>query len=112
MRILPRFVLALRSAVWSAAAVALTAVSAFSQVPASTWVRLHHHGTPWARDACVMVYDPVSQTIVMCGGFRHTRSCDDTCAFDGTNWKRIRTTMQPACRAAASASHGAKLKRV
>jgi len=60
MRNLPRFVLVLRSAVWSAAAVALTAVSAFSQVPTSTWVRLHTQRTPWARAACVMVYDPVS----------------------------------------------------
>jgi hypothetical protein len=112
MRNLPRFVLVLRSAVWSAAAVALTAVSAFSQVPPSTWVRLQPQRTPWARAACVMVYDPVSQKIVMFGGFGRTRYFDDTWTFDGTNWKRIRTTVQPAARAAASAAYDAKLKQV
>ena len=104
MRILPCFVLVLRSVVCSVAAVALTAVSAFSQVPPSTWLRLNPQQRPWARAACVMVYDPVSQKIVMFGGFSHTRYFDDTWTFDGTNWKRIRTTVQPAARKCAPAT--------
>jgi hypothetical protein len=112
MRNLPRFVLALLAGIWSAAAVVLTAVSAFSQVPPSTWVRLHTQRTPWARAACVMVYDPVSQKIVMFGGFGRSQYFDDTWTFDGANWKRIRTTVQPAARAAASAAYDAKLKQV
>jgi hypothetical protein len=58
MRIAP--LRGLRTAIWSAAAVALTAVSAFSQVPSSTWVHLNPSRRPPARAACAMVYDPVS----------------------------------------------------
>ena len=110
MRIVP--LRGLRTAIWSAAAVALTAVSAFSQVPSSTWVRLNPSRRPPARAACAMVYDPVSQKTVMFGGFNRSQYFNDTWTFDGTNWKRIRTKVKPTARAAASAAYDTTLKQV
>ena len=75
----------LRTAICSAAAVVLTAVSAFSQLPSSTWVRLNPPRKPLARAACAMVYDPVSQKTVMFGGFSRRRYLNDTWTFDGKN---------------------------
>jgi len=64
------------------------------------------------RAACTMVYDPVSQKTVMFGGFSRSRYLNDTWTFDGTNWKRIRTVVKPAARAAASAAYDTTLKQV
>src|SRR5260370_39571271 len=97
-------------AAWFAAAVALTAVSAFSQVPSSTWVQLNPSRKPSVRAACVMVYDPVSQKTVMFGGFTRSQYVNDTWTFDGTNWKPSRHAVKPAARAAASSGHDTTVK--
>src|SRR5260370_28068784 len=89
-------------AAWFAAAVVLTAVSAFSQVPSSTWVQLNPPRKPSVRAACVMVYDPVSQKTVLFGGFTRRRYLNDTRAFDGTHWERSKTAVETPAASAAS----------
>src|ERR1700704_3312626 len=114
MRILP--LRGLRTAVCSAAAIALTILSvvspAFSQVPSSTWVHLSTPVKPSARSSCSMAYDPVSQKTVLFGGYDGSRHLNDTWTFDGKNWKHIATAVAPPARAAASAAYAPTLKAV
>src|SRR3981081_3450617 len=114
MRILPLF--GLRTAVCSAAAIALTILSvvspAFSQVPSSTWVQLSTPVKPSARSSCSMAYDPVSRKTILFGGYDGLRNFNDTWTFDGKNWKHITTAVAPPARAGASAAYDATLKQV
>src|SRR5258708_2265747 len=102
----------LRSAVYTAAVVALTAVSlAFGQV-SSTWVHLTPATKPSAGAGCVMVYAPISKKTIMFGGYDGSQHLNDTGAFDGKNWQQIVPAAAPPPRAAAAAAYDATLKRV
>jgi hypothetical protein len=102
----------IRSAVLTTAAVALTVLSAFGQVPSSTWVQLNLKKKPPARSGCVMIYDPVSQKTVLFGGYDGTQHVNDTWTFDGKKWKLIKTSVAPPARSAAGAAFDAKLQQV
>jgi hypothetical protein len=84
----------LRSVAGFAAAVAVTSLfllsAAVAQPPTSTWVQLTPSKKPSARNACVMVYDPVSQRVVLWGGYDGSHYLNDTWTFDGTKWKKSR----------------------
>ena len=94
-------------------AFALLALSpAFAQPPSSTWTQLNPAKSPSARDAMVMVYDPVSQKTILFGGWDGSKYLNDTWSFDGKNWKRIWVKQAPPARAAAGAAYDSKLKEV
>ncbi len=58
--------------------VASLAAAALGQVPASAWVQLTPTHNPQRRGACAMAYDPVSQKIVMFGGYGRVNYYADT----------------------------------
>ena len=58
--------------------VASLAAAALGQVPASTWVQLTPAHNPQRRGAPAMAYDPVSQKIVMFGGYGRVSYYGDT----------------------------------
>jgi hypothetical protein len=86
--------------------------TAFAQPPSSTWTQLNPSKHPSARDAMVMVYDPVSQKTILFGGWDGSKHLNDTWTFDGKNWKKIRVTGAPPARASAGAAYDSKLKQV
>jgi hypothetical protein len=93
-------------------AVASVAASAFGQVPSSTWVRLNLQHSPQQRAACAMAYDPVSQKIVMFGGYGPLNYFGDTWTFDGTDWTKQTTPIAPSPRAAAGLAFDSKLQKL
>ncbi len=86
--------------------------SAFAQSPSSTWMQLNPSRSPSARDAMVMVYDPVSQKTMLFGGFDGSKYLNDTWTFNGKNWKKIGVPGAPPARASAGAAYDSKLKQV
>jgi hypothetical protein len=49
-----------------------------------------------------MTYDPVSKRVIMFGGFGANGNLNDTWAFDGTNWTKLKTNSAPPVRNGAS----------
>ena len=92
-------------------AISLAAIGAQGQ-PASTWVQLSPKHSPTRRAACAMAYDPVSQKIVMFGGFYRGGYYGDTWTFDGTDWKRQKTAVAPSARAAAALAFDSTLQKL
>ena len=90
----------------------LACSSAFAQPPSSTWMQLHPSKRPSARNAMVMVYDPVSQKTMLFGGSDGSKYLNDTWTFDGKNWKKIPVTGAPPARVNAGAAYDSKLKQV
>jgi len=90
--------------------VALSATS-LAQIPASTWVQLAPAHNPQRRGAPAMAYDPVSQKIVMFGGYGRMGYHSDTWTFDGTDWKRRRVP-GPSLRAAAALAFDVTLQKL
>jgi hypothetical protein len=88
------------------------ATAALGQVPSSTWVQLTPAHNPQRRGAPAMVYDPVSQKIVMFGGYGRVSYYGDTWTFDGTDWKRHRVTVAPSPRAAAGMAFDVTLQKL
>ncbi len=85
---------------------------AFGQIPASTWVQLTPVHNPQRRGAPAMAYDPVSQKIVMFGGYGRASYYGDTWTFDGTDWKKQRVTVAPSPRAAAGMAFDVTLQKL
>ena len=52
-----------------------------------------------------MTYDPVSEKIIMFGGWDGRRYLNDTWAFDGTTWTHLHTRGLPPARAAAQIAY-------
>jgi hypothetical protein len=59
-----------------------------------------------------MAYDPVSQKVVMFGGFGPLNYFADTWTFDGTDWTKQATPIAPSPRAAAGLAFDAKLQKL
>ncbi len=98
-------------------ALALTIIFALSatslaQIPASTWEQLAPAHNPQRRGAPAMAYDPVSQKIVMFGGYGRLGYHSDTWTFDGTDWKKQRVTVAPSPRAAAAMAFDVTLQKL
>lgn len=77
-----------------------------------TWTQLFPANSPSPRFIGAMAYDPVSQKIVLFGGYDGRQYLNDTWTFDGTNWTQITTTVTPPVRTNASMAFdrdGAKL---
>jgi hypothetical protein len=68
---------------------------------ASTWQKLKPATSPPARSYAAMAYDPVSQKVVLFGGYGST-DLNDTWTFDGTTWSHVKTKVKPPVRAAAT----------
>src|SRR5437667_12480600 len=77
-----------------------------------SWVQLSPATSPPARSYLAMTYDPVSGKIIMFGGFDGRRYLNDTWAFDGTTWTRVRTRGLPVARAAAQMAYDAVSRQV
>ncbi len=104
----PRFT---RSILLVVALIAAAALNAFSQ-PDSKWVKLKPAQSPSPRAAAAMAYDPISQKIVLVGGFGSTDYFDETWTFDGTNWTQVMTTDAPSARAGASMAYDKWLQKL
>jgi hypothetical protein len=59
-----------------------------------------------------MAYDPVSQKTVMFGGYRRGGYYADTWTFDGSDWKKQKSSVAPSARAAASMAFDATLQKL
>lgn len=95
----------LRRAAGTLAAVAMVLLS-ISAVSASTWTQLRPAASPPARSGAAMAYDPVSQKVVLFGGYEVVNGAvvyvDDTWTFDGTTWTQVATRSAPSPRTSAS----------
>lgn len=67
---------------------------------AANWSQLHPSASPPARGYPAMAYDPVSQKIVLFGGYNGSY-LNDTWTFDGTTWTEQHPTSAPPVRTAA-----------
>jgi len=101
----------LRSSALALAIVLMATLTALAQ-PASKWVKLKPANSPSARAAAAMAYDPVSQRIVLFGGFGTTSYFDETWTFDGTTWTLVPTSVAPPARAAAGIAYDSWLKKL
>src|SRR3981189_8855 len=88
------------------------AATALAQAPSSTWVQLTPTHNPQRRGAPAMAYDPVSQKIVMFGGYGWMGYHSDTWTFDGTDWKKQRGRVAAWPRAAASMAFDVTLQKL
>jgi hypothetical protein len=70
--------------------------------PAASWKKLSPAGSPTARAAHAMAYDPVGHDVVMFGGFDATSYLADTWTFDGTSWNQATPATSPTARAGAA----------
>lgn len=59
-----------------------------------------------------MAYDPVSQRVVLFGGFGYTDYFNETWTFDGTTWTKMITAVAPAPRAAAGMAYDSVAKKL
>ena len=64
------------------------------------WVPLKAKNSPSARAASAMAYDPVSQKIILFGGFDYANYLNETWIFDGLTWTKLNTPTAPSGRAA------------
>src|SRR4030095_10646261 len=88
--------------VWSCA----LAQSSFAVDPsAAHWVPLKAKNSPSARAASAMAYDPVSQRVILFGGFDYSSYLNETWSFDGTTWTKLNTPVAPSGRAAANMAY-------
>ena len=114
MRVVPRS--SLRSCRGVIAIVAfillLLASLSFAQPPNSTWRKVTTATAPSARSGCVMAYDPISQKVVMFGGWDGSSYPNDTWTFDGTNWTQVITATAPPGRAGGGAAYDSTLQKV
>lgn len=77
-----------------------------------TWTDLSPTTSPPARSYLAMTYDPVSEKIIMFGGFNGSAYLNDTWAFDGTTWTRLHPGTLPPVRAAAQMAFDAVTHKV
>ncbi len=63
----------------------------------ASWVQLAPATSPSARAYASMAYDPVSQKVVLFGGYDGVY-LNDTWTFDGTNWTKVETAAAPPVR--------------
>lgn len=65
------------------------------------WVQLSPAASPPARGYPSMAYDPISQKVVLFGGY-NGGYLNDTWTFDGTTWTQIQTSVAPPPRTNAT----------
>lgn len=98
---------------------ALAAVAGFALaaaqpalVQASTWRKIPLTTSPTARMLPAMAYDPVSNRVVLFGGFDAKGNRSDTWAFDGTTWTQLVTAVAPPVRNGASMAFDRRTKKL
>lgn len=77
---------------------ALCPMLAAAAEPTTAWLELTLQNSPSPRAASATAYDPVSQKIVLFGGFDASGHLNDTWTFDGTNWAQVTTPLAPSAR--------------
>ena len=102
----------LRSALFLVCTITIAVIAVSAQVPPSNWMKLSTAHYPSARAAAAVAYDPVSQKIILFGGFGPTSYFNGTWVFDGTDWKRLAIRNKPPARAAASIAFDATLQKL
>jgi hypothetical protein len=86
---------------------------AFAVDPSSArWVPLKAKNSPSARAASAMAYDPVSQKVILFGGFDYSSYLNETWAFDGTTWTKLATPVAPSGRAASNMAYDKVSKKL
>ncbi len=73
----------------------------FGQDPATNWLKMTPSTSPSGRGAMAMVYDGVSQKIILFGGYDAFSYLNDTWTWDGATWTKIATANAPSPRAAS-----------
>ena len=75
--------------------------------PSVSWRRLFPTDSPSPRASFAMAYDPVSQRVVLFGGYDASTYLSETWTFDGSTWAQATPTLSPPPRAAASMAYDA-----
>jgi hypothetical protein len=57
-------------------------------------------------------YDPISQKVVIFGGFNASNPLNETWTFDGTTWVQVKTSVAPSARTAASMAYDQKIQKL
>jgi len=87
--------------------------STFAVDPSSArWVPLKAKNSPSARAASAMAYDPVSQKIILFGGFDYANYLSETWVFDGATWTKVNTPTAPSGRAASNMAYDKVSKKL
>jgi len=87
--------------------------STFAVDPSSArWVPLKAKNSPSARAASAMAYDPVSQKIILFGGFDYANYLNETWIFDGLTWTKLNTPTAPSGRAASNMAYDKVSKKL
>lgn len=76
------------------------------------WQKLTPLGTLSPRAYFATAYDPVSQNVVIFGGYNNNGQLDETWIYDGQNWRHAVEYVHPSARASASMVYDAKLKKI
>jgi len=92
--------------------VALAVGATAAQFGSIDWVQLSPTNSPSPRSSLAMTYDPVSEKVVMFGGFDGAGYLNDTWTFDGTTWTQIATQSPPPERAAAQMTYDSVTQKV
>jgi Kelch motif/Galactose oxidase, central domain len=94
-------------------AAAVTQANAFVRwMPAPAWTQIQTAKSPPKRAAMAMAYDPVSQKVVVFGGYTSNGYLNDMWTFDGTSWVKERTSSSPSPRAAGNMAFDAHAKKL
>jgi len=76
-------------------------LTTLAAAPAASWKKLTPGVSPSARAAMAMAYDPVSQRVVLFGGYDDLIYLDETWTFDGATWRMETPPLSPPPRAPA-----------
>jgi hypothetical protein len=77
----------------------LCSVMVFAATPSTARLNVNPTDNPIARESMALAYDPVSQRVVMFGGFNKQGWIDETWLFDGTTWVHVIPQTSPPRRA-------------
>jgi hypothetical protein len=96
----------------SFACIIVSAIAIAHPALAANWKQLSPPKSPPGRSLCAMVYEPVSQKLILFGGLGANANLNDTWAFDGTTWTQITTTGAPSPRNGVTMAYDRPTKKL
>jgi hypothetical protein len=92
----------------------LSAAITPARPPLLGWIQLSPTNSPPARSYLAMTYDPVSEKVIMFGGYDANTNTylNDTWEFDGATWTQVMTNSPPPARTAAQMAYDSVSQKV